>query len=42
MQSKYNPKDFEDRIYAEWLEQKSFHATVNSEKEPYTIVLPPA
>jgi valyl-tRNA synthetase len=41
MQSKYNPKDFEDRIYAEWLAQKSFHAVVNPDKEPYTIVLPP-
>lgn len=41
MQSKYNPKEFEDRIYAEWLEKKSFAATVNPDKKPYTIVLPP-
>lgn len=41
MQSKYNPKDFEDRIYENWLNQKSFSASVNSEKEPFTIVLPP-
>lgn len=41
MDSKYNPKDFEDRIYGEWLEKKSFTANVNKEKDPYTIVLPP-
>lgn len=41
MQSKYNPKEFEDRIYAKWLEKKSFSATVNPLKKPYTIVLPP-
>lgn len=41
MQSKYNPKDFEDRIYANWLDKKSFSASVNPDKIPYTIVLPP-
>lgn len=41
MQSKYNPKEFEDRIYAKWLEEKSFKATVNPDKTPYSIVLPP-
>lgn len=41
MQSKYNPKEFEDRIYAKWLEKKSFSANVNPLKKPYTIVLPP-
>lgn len=37
----YSPKEFEDRIYADWEEKKFFSANVNSEKEPYTIVLPP-
>lgn len=41
MQSKYNPKEFEDRIYEKWLEKKSFSAVVNPNKTPYTIVLPP-
>lgn len=41
MNTKYNPKDFEDRIYQEWLEEGCFKAEVNKEKEPYTIVLPP-
>ncbi len=37
----YSPKEFEDRIYSGWEEKKYFSANVNSEKEPYTIVLPP-
>lgn len=37
----YNPKEFEDRIYEKWINEKSFEANVNKEKEPYTIVLPP-
>ena len=41
MQSKYNPKEFEDRIYEKWLEKKSFSANVNPDRTPYTIVLPP-
>lgn len=41
MQSKYNPKEFEDRIYEKWLDKKSFSANVNPNKPPYTIVLPP-
>lgn len=34
----YQPKDFEDRIYAEWMEKGCFHAEVDSKKQPYTIV----
>lgn len=37
----YSPKEFEDRIYAQWEADKQFSANVNKEKEPYTIVLPP-
>lgn len=37
----YNPKDVEDRIYQEWMDQNYFHAEANSEKEPYSIVIPP-
>ena len=37
----YQPKDFEDRIYAEWMEKGCFHAEVDSKKQPYTIVIPP-
>ena len=37
----YAPKDFETRIYADWLEKKYFHAVVDKEKEPFCIVIPP-
>jgi valyl-tRNA synthetase len=38
---KYNPKEFEDRIYKMWNENGYFKADPNDEKEPFTIVLPP-
>jgi len=41
MDSKYNPKEFEDRIYQKWEDEKCFKAEVNPNKEPFTIVLPP-
>ena len=37
----YNPKDFEKRIYENWVEKKYFEAHPNPEKLPYTIVMPP-
>ena len=37
----YSPQDFEDKWTKYWLDQKLFHAEANSEKEPYTIVIPP-
>ena len=37
----YDPKDVEDRIYKSWLDGKYFHAECDSEKKPYTIVIPP-
>ncbi len=39
--TKYDPKDVEDRIYAEWLKNKYFHARREEGKETYTIVIPP-
>jgi valyl-tRNA synthetase len=39
--SKYNPAEVEDKWYKHWMDQKFFHAKVNPEKEPYTIVIPP-
>ncbi len=41
MNTKYNPKDFEEKIYEKWMEEDCFKAEVNKEKTPYTIVLPP-
>ena len=37
----YNPKQVEDSTYNFWLEGGYFHAEVNTEKTPYTIVMPP-
>lgn len=37
----YNPKDFEEKIYKEWLEKGYFTPDENSDKESYTIVIPP-
>ena len=37
----YDPGSVEDRTYAFWQEGNFFHAEVDPEKEPYTIVIPP-
>ena len=37
----YDPKGFEDRIYAEWESKGAFKACRDPEKTPYTIVMPP-
>ena len=37
----YDPKEVEDRIYEFWLNGKYFHAEVDENKKPYTIVIPP-
>ena len=37
----YDPKDFEDRIYAAWNEKGCFRAEADPKKTPYTIVIPP-
>ncbi|HHX17997.1 MAG TPA: valine--tRNA ligase [Clostridium sp.] len=41
MAKTYDPKQVEDRIYNEWTEKGYFHAEVDQEKTPYTIVIPP-
>lgn len=41
MNKTYDPKSFEDRIYAEWESKKYFSAKVNRAKKPFTIVIPP-
>ncbi len=41
MQKTYNPKEFEDRIYKTWLEKKYFHATIDADKTPFTMMMPP-
>ena len=37
----YDPKQVEDRIYKNWMEKDYFHAVIDPEKEPFTIVIPP-
>lgn len=37
----YDPHGLEDRIYEKWLEKKYFHAEVDRNKKPFTIVIPP-
>ena len=37
----YDPKEFEEKIYHKWEEDKCFHAEVKPDKEPFTIVIPP-
>ncbi|MCM1161773.1 MAG: valine--tRNA ligase [Roseburia sp.] len=37
----YDPHGLEDRIYQKWLEKKYFHAEVDYNKKPFTIVIPP-
>ncbi|MGN0458985.1 MAG: valine--tRNA ligase [Eubacterium sp.] len=41
LEKQYNPASFEDKIYKFWMDNGYFHADVKSEKEPYTIVIPP-
>ncbi|MGM9581247.1 MAG: valine--tRNA ligase [Anaerovibrio sp.] len=37
----YDPKSFEKKWYGFWEENKLFHAVVDEEKQPYSIVIPP-
>ena len=41
MQKTYNPKDFEDRIYADWVKNGYFTAKADPEKVPFTVMMPP-
>ncbi|MCH5275481.1 MAG: valine--tRNA ligase [Lachnospiraceae bacterium] len=37
----YDPKGIEERLYQKWLDKKYFHAEVDYNKTPFTIVIPP-
>jgi len=37
----YNQKNIEDKWYQHWLDNGYFHAKINPEKVPFTIVIPP-
>ena len=37
----YDPKGLEDRLYQKWMDKGYFHAQVDRDKKPFTIVMPP-
>jgi valyl-tRNA synthetase len=37
----YEPKQVEDRLYKNWMDKGYFHAEVDHDKTPFTIVIPP-
>ena len=41
MQKKYNPKDFEEKLYQEWEEKGYFKPSMDKTKESYCIMMPP-
>ena len=41
MQTTYNPKNFEERIYGEWEKNGYFRAKVDPKKVPFTVMMPP-
>ena len=41
LNDKYNPKDFEDRIYQEWEDKEYFKPSMDKTKPSYCIMMPP-
>ena len=41
LEKSYNPKDFEDRIYADWKEHGCFQPDTDAPGDPFTVVMPP-
>ena len=41
LKEKYNPKDFEDKLYKEWEEKGYFKPSMDKTKESYCIMMPP-
>lgn len=41
LEKNYNPADIETRLYNKWQEKKYFHAEIDKDKKPFTIVMPP-
>ena len=41
MQTTYDPREFEDRIYAEWVKKGCFKAKIDPAKVPFTVMMPP-
>ena len=41
LEGKFNPKDFEDKLYKEWEEKGYFKPSDDKTKEPFCIMMPP-
>ena len=41
LEGKFNPKDFEERLYEEWEKKGYFKPSMDKAKEPYCIMMPP-
>ena len=41
LEKNYNSADIEPRTYQKWQQKKYFHAEVDRDKKPFTIVMPP-
>ena len=41
LEGKYNPKDFEEKLYEEWEEKGYFKPSMDTSKESYCIMMPP-
>jgi valyl-tRNA synthetase len=41
LEKQYNPEKVENRWYTHWMDKGYFHANSDSDKETYTIVIPP-
>jgi len=41
LNEKFNPKDFEEKLYKEWEEKGYFKPSMDENKEPYCIMMPP-
>ena len=41
LETTYNPKAIEGKLYQRWCDRKYFHAEADRSKEPFTIVMPP-
>ena len=41
LETTYNPKAIEEKLYQKWCDNKYFHAEVDRSKKPFTIVMPP-
>jgi valyl-tRNA synthetase len=41
LSSVYNPKEVEEKWYDFWKKENLFHAKIDSDKKPFTIVIPP-